>query len=190
MAPTKDTNVLKIYRPKQMVSKANVDIMCIVLIQYKLHIFIKNAPYKALYGQEPSTIIRGAANEEVSRLTAERNIMLEELKKTLSTTQNKMKREVDGKRRDMQLELGDKVYLKIQPYKLKSLAKRVNQKLSPRFYGPFEVIEKINPIAFKLKLPEVCAVHPVFHISLVKHLAFPANRYLNAFMRNGTYTPP
>jgi hypothetical protein len=46
------------------------------------------------------------------------------------------------------------VYPKIQPYKLKSLAKRMNQKLSPRFYGPYEIGQKIGAVAYKLKLPE------------------------------------
>jgi hypothetical protein len=50
--------------------------------------------------------------------------------------------------------VGDMVYPKIQPYKLKSLAKTMNQKLSPRFYGPYEIEQKIGAVAYKLKLPE------------------------------------
>ncbi|MCI33338.1 hypothetical protein A2U01_0054555, partial [Trifolium medium] len=69
--------------------------------------------------------------------------------------------------------VGDMVYLKIAPYKLKKLAKRVNQKLSPRYYGPYEVIKRIGKVAYELKLPDDTRVHPVFHASLLKKAITP-----------------
>ncbi|CAH9099513.1 unnamed protein product [Cuscuta epithymum] len=141
------------------------------------HASLQTSPFKALYGHEPPTLILGDATrtavEEVTKLTAERNEMIKELKQNLAMAQNRMKQQADKNRRDVQLEVGDRVFLKIQPYKMKSLAKRLNQKLSPRFYGPFEVIEKINPVAYKLKLPDGCKVHPVFHVSLLKKTVVP-----------------
>ena len=44
----------------------------------------------------------------------------------------------------MEFSVGDWVYLKIQPYRLKSLARKCNEKLSPRFYGPYKVLEKVE----------------------------------------------
>lgn len=73
----------------------------------------------------------------------------------------------------MEYQVGDSVYLKIQPYKMKSLAKRMNQKLSPRYYGPYEVEERVGPLAYKLKLPADSKVHPVFHASLLKKSVAP-----------------
>ncbi|CAH9084460.1 unnamed protein product [Cuscuta epithymum] len=145
------------------------------------HIALKQTPYKALFGLDPPAIVKGdvtlTAVEEVSRLTAQRNAMLEELKMNLARAQNLMKQQADKHRRNIQLEVGDQVYLKIQPYKLKSLAKRVNQKLSPRYYGPFEIIEKINSVAFKLQLPDDSKIHPVFHVSLLKKVIAPTTQF-------------
>ena len=84
-----------------------------------------------------------------------------------------MKVQADKKRRDLEFEVGDMVYLRIQPYKLKSLANRMNQKLSSRFYGPFEILEKVGAVAYKLKLPPQSLVHPIFHISLLKKCVGP-----------------
>lgn len=47
----------------------------------------------------------------------------------------------------------------------------MNQKLNPRLYGPYETLEKISPVAYKLKLPKYDRVHQVFHVSLPKKLA-------------------
>ena len=65
------------------------------------------------------------------------------------------------------------VYLRIQPYKLKSLAYRMNQKLSLQFYGPFEILERVGAMAYKLKLPPQTLVHPIFHVSALKKCVGP-----------------
>ena len=104
--------------------------------------------------------------------------MLDELKEQLAYAQNRMKVQADKYRRELQLDVGEKVYLKIQPYKLQPSAKRLNQKLSPRFYGPYEVIEKIGPTAYKLQLPPGCLIHPVFNVSLLKKCISPSESAL------------
>lgn len=53
-----------------------------------------------------------------------------------------MKRQAGKHRRDVQLSIGDWVYLKDAPYKWKSLAHIGNEKLSPRYYGSYQVIEQ------------------------------------------------
>ena len=98
----------------------------------------------------------------------ERNEMLDMMREHLVQAQNRMKQQVDKKRRMMEYKIGDVVYLRIQPYKLKKLAKIINKKLSPRFYSPYEIVEKVGEVAYKLKLPNYSRVHPIFQVSLLK----------------------
>ncbi|KAI5416668.1 hypothetical protein KIW84_041625, partial [Lathyrus oleraceus] len=125
----------------------------------------------------PPVLVRGDAQvsavDEVNKLTAERNVMIRELQEQLLKAQDVMRNQANKHRREVEYEVGDMVFLKIQPYKLKKLAKRVNQKLSPRFYGPYEILQKLGAVAYKLKLLEDTRVHPVFHVSLLKKAVAP-----------------
>jgi len=70
--------------------------------------------------------------------------------------------------------IGDFVYLKRHPYRMKSLATRVNHKLEARFYGPFEVLERIGEVAYRLKLSKSAKIHPAFYVSLLKKSIGPS----------------
>jgi hypothetical protein len=79
-----------------------------------------------------------------------------------------MKQQADKKRRDFSLEVGDLALVKLQPYRQQSVALRKHQKLGLKFFGPFEVLQKIGQVAYKLKLPDTAKIHHVFIISLLK----------------------
>ena len=64
-----------------------------------------------------------------------------------------MKIQVDRHRRELTFEIGELVYLKLRPYKLCSLANKINEKLTPRIYGPYKILENIGSVAYRLKLP-------------------------------------
>ena len=79
-----------------------------------------------------------------------------------------MKVQADTKRQDVSFEVGDLVLLKLRPYQQQSLTCRVNEKLSPRFYCPFEILAKVGHVAYHLQLPAESHIHPVFHFSQLK----------------------
>ena len=72
------------------------------------------------------------------------------------------------KRKDIQYEIGEKVFLKVSPWK-KVMRFGRKGKLSPRFIGSYEVIEKVGPVAYRLALPqELEKIHNVFHVSMLR----------------------
>ena len=72
------------------------------------------------------------------------------------------------KRKDIEYEVGDKVFLKVSPWrKILRFGKR--RKLSSRFIGPYEILERIGPVAYRLALPpELAKLHNVFHVSMLR----------------------
>lgn len=79
-----------------------------------------------------------------------------------------MKKYADRKRTERILEVGDMVYLKMQPYRLNAFGLRTHIKLQSKYYGPFRIIAKIGRVAYKLLLPDDASIHPVFHVSQLK----------------------
>ena len=70
--------------------------------------------------------------------------------------------------RDLEFEVEDRVFLKLSPWK--GVVRFEKQgKLNPRYIGPFEIVERIGPVAYRLDLPEeLSRVYNVFHISMLR----------------------
>lgn len=137
------------------------------------HSSIKCTPYEVVYGQPPPVHLPYLPGESssavVDRSLQKREDLIAMLKFHLLRAQNRMKQYADSHRSQRMFQVGDFVYLKLQPYRQQSLkGKGVPHKLSPRFYGPFRVTDRVGSVAYKLELPDTAAIHNVFHVSQLK----------------------
>ncbi|XP_048228263.1 uncharacterized protein LOC125369536, partial [Ricinus communis] len=82
--------------------------------------------------------------------------------------QDRQKSYADLHRREMEYIVGDKVFLRVSPWK--GILRFGKQgKLSPRYVGPYEIIERVGPLAYRLALPtELSSIHDVFHVSMLR----------------------
>jgi hypothetical protein len=142
------------------------------------HSALEDSPFQVLYGHSPKLFGVQAADacpvSELKDWLADRELMQQLIKQHLARAQDRMKRQADKKRSERQFQVGDMVFLKLQPYVQTSVATRANQKLSFKFFGSFRILERIGSVAYKLQLPPSSAVHPVFHVSQLK-VAAPSN---------------
>jgi hypothetical protein len=79
-----------------------------------------------------------------------------------------MKNQADKGRTERVFQVGDWVYLKLQPYIQSFVERRANHKLSFKFYGPYQILQRVGEVAYKLQLPETSKIHPVVHVSQLK----------------------
>ncbi|XP_049410623.1 uncharacterized protein LOC125873817 [Solanum stenotomum] len=129
-------------------------------------------PYEALYGRKCWTplcwsevVERKCVGPEIVQQT-EDNVKI--IKDHLNISSDRQKSYVDLKRRDIEYKVGDKVFLKVSPWK-NIMSFGQEGELSPRWIGPYEIIEKVGPVAYKLPLqPELDKIHNFFHVSMLR----------------------
>ena len=90
----------------------------------------------------------------VADLIRQRGKLLVELRHNLASAQQRMSVGANRHRRHIEFEVGDFLWLKLQSCRQYSVAKPISAKLAKRFYGPFEILQRIGPVTYKLRLPE------------------------------------
>ncbi|KAA0057631.1 pol protein [Cucumis melo var. makuwa] len=130
------------------------------------------APFEALYGKCcRSPVCWGEVGEQRlmgPELVQSTNEAIQKIRSRMQTAQSRQKSYADVRRKDLEFDVGDKVFLKVAPMK-RVLRFERRGKLSPRFVEPFEILERIGPVAYRLALPpSLSTVHDVFHVSMLK----------------------
>ncbi|GJR57317.1 putative reverse transcriptase domain-containing protein [Tanacetum coccineum] len=136
------------------------------------HASIKVVPYKALYGRKCRSPVCWAEVGEAQLTGPE--LIQETMKKIalimqrMQAAQDRQKSYADRKQKPMEFEVGDRVMLKVSPWK--GVVRFGKQgKLNPRYVGPFKVLAKVGKVAYRLELPqELSRVHHTFHVSNLK----------------------
>nr|GEW94107.1 reverse transcriptase [Tanacetum cinerariifolium] len=132
------------------------------------HTSTKTTPYEAVSCQTPpiyvSYILEDNRVEEVDRTLQAREEAIKVLKFHLKRSQDRMRNQANKHKTDRQFEVGDWVYLKLQPHRKVSIRQGRQHKISPKYYGPFKVSERIREVAYRLEFLSSSQIHPVFHM--------------------------
>ena len=133
---------------------------------------IKMAPFEALYVRKCRTPVcwdevgeRRLVGPELVQITSEK---VKVVRDNFIIARDRQKSYADNRRRDLQFEIGDWVFLKVSPWK-GVLRFRGQGKLRPRNIGPYEIISRVGLVAYRFDLPpELSKVHNVFHVSMLR----------------------
>jgi hypothetical protein len=134
---------------------------------------IKMVPLEFLYGRPCQTPLSWDQLEDRVLVGPEAiqkmEYQIQTIRQRIKEAQDRQKSYVDAHRVDRSYEVGDQVFLRVKPHK--SLIKfGKGAKISPRFMGPFVIVERKGLMAYRLALPDsLRCTHDVFHVSVLRH---------------------
>ncbi|GJX98284.1 reverse transcriptase domain-containing protein [Tanacetum coccineum] len=136
------------------------------------HSSIRCAPVEALYGRKCRSPVLWAKVRE-NRLIGPKMVQkttdkVALIKEKLKAARDRQKIYADNRRKPLEFEVGDKVLLKVSPWKgVVRFGKK--GKLAPRYVGPYEILKRIGPVAYRLRLSQgLSNVHDTFHVANLK----------------------
>ncbi|GKE67640.1 putative reverse transcriptase domain-containing protein, partial [Tanacetum coccineum] len=173
--PMRETNPMeklaRIYL-KEVVTRHGILVSIIYDRDPSYYASIKAAPFEALYGRKCRSPVCWVEVGQVQltglEIVQETTKKVIQIKQRMQAAHDRQKSYADLKRKSMEFQVGDRVMLKVSPWKgVVHFGKR--EKLNPRYVGPFKVLEKVRAVAYKLELPqELSRVHNTFHVSNLK----------------------
>ncbi|GJW96300.1 putative reverse transcriptase domain-containing protein [Tanacetum coccineum] len=146
------------------------------------HWSIRCAPFEALYGRMCRSPVLWA---EIGEIRLIRPLLVREttdkvllIKERLKAARDRQKSYADNRHKSLEFEVGDQVLLKVSPWK-GVVRFGTKGKLAPIYVGPFEILKRIGPVAYRLRLPqELSSVHDTFHVSNLKKCLADANLHV------------
>jgi hypothetical protein len=131
-------------------------------------------PFKVVYGRDPPALIsykQGASKvvavDKQQQLKAG-DEFLREIQDRLLQSQVTMKSYHDQHWHEVVFQEGDWVWLRLQQRTTVAISAAAHSKLSPKYYGPYKILQHISKISYKLELPSRAKIHNVFHVSVLK----------------------
>ncbi|XP_057440054.1 uncharacterized protein LOC130731890 [Lotus japonicus] len=130
------------------------------------------APYEALYGrrcrtplcwlQDGENLIVGP--ELVQKTTEE----VKRIQEKMRVSQSRQKSYADNRRKELEFQAGDHVFLRVTP--MTGVGRAIkSKKLTPKFIGPYQITERVGPVAYRIALPPFLSnIHDVLHVSQLR----------------------
>nr|GEW79232.1 putative reverse transcriptase domain-containing protein [Tanacetum cinerariifolium] len=113
-----------------------------------------------------------------SKIIHETTDKIVQIKKRLKATRDRQKSYANNRQKPLEFSVGDKVLLKVLPRK-GTVCFDKRSKPSPRYVGPFEIVKRVSPVAYRLRLPqELVGIYDTFHVSNLKKCLADVNLHV------------